>query len=363
MDRVTRLAQKVYTKDWALSVLVGCCFILITLGLGYYSNLVIPGNPVSSARYLSEPATHLDFMSEWDGPHYLEIAQHGYVNNSLTAFFPLYPLLIRGMMFIIPPPIISALIVSWLCLVGALYFYIKIIKEFVSKDKYVDLLGLMIFLFFPTAVFLVATYTEGLFALLSLSAIYAAIKHRYVIAGILAGLSTLTHPNGVFIVILIALLLWEARLKIWQILVSLVLGGMGILSYIIYLWRTKNKPLDFVHAQKGNNWLSGHYISTIINSLTAIDLLMYSLIILSVVYWWSRRKSLAIYSMLFVLLPLIGGNFAGYSRYSLMAFPLQLMLLDKFRSSRVLYPLVLVLSAILWSYFVIHYAAGYTGGS
>ena len=53
---------------------------------------------------------------------------------------------------------------------------------------------------------------------------------------------------------------------------------------------------------------------------------MQKMAIISAFYWWGRKKSLAIYSLLFVALPLAGGNFAGFSRYTLMAFPLQWML-------------------------------------
>lgn len=363
MDRLRALRQSITKNDWALAFIIASFFILLTLFLGYYSNLVIPSNPAPSSHYLLEPSTHLDFMSEWDGPHYLSIAKHGYSNLALTAFFPLYPLLIRLVMYLISSPLISALIVSWLCLVGALFFYIKIIREVISKNKLDIIMGLLLFLFFPTGVFLVATYTESLFALSALGALYFGLKGRYLLAGLFTAMATATHPNGVFLIALIILLLWEAKLKIWQILLSAIIGCLGITSYIGYLWISKAKPLAFVSAQKGNHWLSRHYFTTIINSFTPIDLVVYLLAIVSSIYWWKRKKSFAIYSFLYVLLPIVGGNFSGYSRYALMAFPIQLMLLSKFRSSRLAYPVILMLSVVFWAYFVIHYAAGYTGGS
>jgi len=363
MDRFLSRFRKLEDKEWALALIIAICFISLTLFLGYYSNLVIPGNPDNNARYLLQPSTHLDFMSEWDGPHYISIAQKGYSNDTLTAFFPLYPLLIRLFIYILHSPLISALIVSWLCLIGALFFYIKILKT-MSFGKLQDIvLGILLFLFFPTGVFLAATYTESLFAFAALGALYFSLKGKYLWAGIFAGLATATHPNGVFIIPLIMVVLWESKKKIWQILISAVIGSLGILGYISYLWVSKGKPLAFVSAQKGSHWLSRHYISTIINSITAIDILIFILVLASVIYWWSRKKSFAIYSLLYLLLPILGGNFSGYPRYALMAFPVQLMLFKKFRNSKLGYPLVLLISSIFWAYFVIHYAAGYTGGS
>jgi hypothetical protein len=350
-------------KDWTLAFIITACFVILTLFLGYYSNLVIPGNPDNNARYLMEPSTHLDFMSEWDGPHYLNIAQKGYTDNALTAFFPLYPLLIHLIMYVLLSPIISALVISWLCLAGALFFYIKILKTMSFTQLPDIVMGVLLFLFFPTGVFLAATYTESLFALAALGALYFALKGKYLWAGLFAALATATHPNGIFIIPLIMILLWETKQKIWQIITSAIIGSLGIIGYMSYLWASKGNPISFVSAQKSSHWLSNHYVSTIINSFTPIDFFVFILAISSVIYWWSRKKSFAIYSLLYVLLPLIGGNFSGYSRYALMTFPIQFMLLKKFHASRLAYSVILLISGVFWAYFVIHYAAGYTGGS
>lgn len=365
MEQKVKSVVTLYSRRTGLiALLLTLIFVGITLGLGNYSNLVIPGNPDPSARYLAEPSTHLDFMSEWDGPHYLSIAQHGYSNRALTAFFPLYPLLIRLLMFVISSPLISALVVSWLALAVALYFYLKILAQlFRDADVSTKIMGVLLFLFFPTGVFLAATYTESLFACLALAAIYFALNKRYLVAGLMAGLATATHPEGVFITALIGLLLLEARLNWGKVIAAVTIGISGIVGYIIYLSYSFNKPLAFVSAQRHNHWLSGNPFAQIVNSATPIDLILFLIVIAAVIYWWKRRLSFALYSLLFVLLPLIGGNFAGYSRYSLMAFPVQFMLFAKTRKNTLAYASVLVLSGILWAYFVIHYAAGYTGGS
>jgi Gpi18-like mannosyltransferase len=362
MNKVLRVKQKILERDWRLALVLSVAFVVVALFIGYYSNLVIPGNSDPLARYSLEPATHLDFMSEWDGPHYLAIAKYGYSNNALTAFFPLYPLLIRLVMFIINSPLISGLLISWLCLFGAVYFYIRIIRELISKDQNIILLGLLLFLFFPTGIFLAATYTESLFAFLALGALFYGLKARVLPATIFSALATATHPEGVFVVALLGMLLIESKVKPLKIAAAVGGGSLGIVGYIIYLWQSKNRPLDFVGAQKGSHWLSANYFSVMSGSITVISALLFILVLISVFYWWKRRKSLALYSLLFVLLPLIGGNFAGYSRYSLMAFPMQLMFLDKFNKSRTGYPVVLMLSTILWTFYVIHYAAGYIGG-
>ncbi len=356
------LMRKVTARTGLLALAIAVCFILLILFIGHYSNGTIPGNSDLQARYTLEPATHLDFMSEWDGPHYLHIAKYGYTDNSLTAFFPLYPLLIRLAMFVLSSPLISGLLVSWACLTGAIYFYLKIVGELINKDINDKILGVMLFLFFPTGVFLAATYTEALFAFLLLGSFYCALKNRLLWSAILSALATAAHPEGIFIIPLIMLVLWENKHSLIKIVGVGLSGLVGILSYIVYLWLVKGKPLDFVHAQRGNHWLSSHYLSTIASSITAIDVLVFVLAVAAVFYWWKRHVALSVYSLLFVLLPFVGGNFAGYSRYLLMDFPLPLMLLSLFRRSRLAFPVVLTISTVLWTFYVIHYAAGYIGG-
>ena len=36
-------------------------------------------------------------LCSWDGVHYLGIARNGYTSDHTHAFFPLYPLIIRGL--------------------------------------------------------------------------------------------------------------------------------------------------------------------------------------------------------------------------------------------------------------------------
>ena len=364
MEQLKAKLKYISEHNWLIAAVLTLGFVALALGLGYYSNKVIPPNPDPNSHYLAEPGTHLDFMSQWDGPHYLSIAQHGYSNRSLTAFFPLYPLLIRLVMFVAGSPLISALVISWCCLFGAVYFYLKVIRTLFKENLNTALMGVLLFLLFPTGVFLAATYTESLFAFAALGAFYFALKGRYLLAGAFAAAASASHPEGVFISILVALLLWENKTRLWRIGVAAGEGLLGIAGFIAYLGIAKGHPLAFVSAQRGNHWLSGNYISTIVNSITPVSGILFFLVIIAAIYWWRRRRiSLAVYSLLFALIPLVGGNFAGFPRYVIMAFPLQFMFLQKFKRMSLAYSLILALSAIGWAYFVIHYAAGYTGGS
>src|SRR5216683_584921 len=48
----------------------------------------------------------------WDANYYVGIATLGYTNRQVMAFFPLYPLLIRGVMFVTHSPDVAGLLIS-----------------------------------------------------------------------------------------------------------------------------------------------------------------------------------------------------------------------------------------------------------
>jgi hypothetical protein len=86
------------------------------------------------------------------------------------------------------------------------------------------------------------------------------------------------------------------------------------------------------------------------------------LLIIAIVYWWHRRRSFAVYSFLFLLIPIIGNQFGGFNRYMLVAFPVQFMAYDYLKKKNLTYSLTLAFMGIIWAYFALQYAGGYIGG-
>lgn len=115
-------------RDWLLAILVTLVIGVLGVSLGWYNNRVVPVNPSTLAHYNLEPGNPLKFMSNWDGPDYLAIAKSGYSSSVQANFFPLYPLVVRLVNVVLRSRLFSGLLVSWLSLTGAIYFYLKIIK-------------------------------------------------------------------------------------------------------------------------------------------------------------------------------------------------------------------------------------------
>lgn len=352
-------------NDYVLAIAVAAAVIVIGVFFGWYNNRVVLTYPYPHFHYTAEPHNPLSFLSNWDGPDYLSIVKSGYSGLRQANFFPLYPIVIIIVHLIISSVLDSALLVSWASFVGALYFYIKIVKRLFNVSETSELLrALTFFVLFPTGVFLFATYTESLDAMLSLGAIYFALERRWWLAAPLAMLASATHITGMAAVVAVAVILWEQKERWYKILASLAIGSLGLLAYMIFLLRRFHDPLAFLHSQEQiHGWLRSGF-SNLLQTVDAFDVLFIVLLGLTMWYWWRRRKSFAVYSLLFLLIPFVGRQFGGFNRYALMAFPLQFMLYDFFRTKKApkaAFPYVAALLAVAWTYVLLQYAGGYVG--
>lgn len=361
LKKLDYLLNYIYKHELLLSIIVVIVMVTITIGLGIQRNHIVPINSWTPSHYYGEPNNRLSFLANWDGGGYISIAKHGY-SSGLTNLFPLYPLLIHIINKILSSPLISGLLISWFSLIGAIYFYIKIIKNYFNiQDNLEALRGVLIFLLYPSAIFLIANYTESLFAFLSLGAIYFALKHKYLYSGLFCLFATATHINGLFTLLLVLLILFEEKEKLINIAKTFLIGIMGIIGYMIFLKVKFKNALEFLSQQKAHHGWLQHTIIPVLAHINPIEYLFILLIIISIIYWWPRRKSFAIYSFLFLLIPIAGGTFGGFTRYTLMIFPLQLMIFKLTQKKVLVFGLCLALITIGWTYFALQFIGGFTG--
>jgi Gpi18-like mannosyltransferase len=349
------------THELFLALVVMLVTVIVALGFGYENNKLVLPNPARTAHYLLEPHNRLSFMANYDGPDYLSIAKNGYQYAVQTNFFPVYPLLVRLVTVVIRSPLDSSLFISWTSLVGGSYYYLKIFKQLYDHDDNFEALrGLLFFVLFPTGIFLLATYTEGLFTFVSLAAVYYALQKKWLPAALFAAVATGTHITGVFVLLFVAMLLLEQKERWYKISAGFVVGALGLLAYMLFLVVKFHNPVEFISSQRTHGFLHyGHaHLVTELISRKGVFLL---LVLAAAVYWWKTRRAFALYSLLYAAIVLLGG-LGGFGRYSLADFPIQIMLYDYFRDKKIGYPVVLAFSSIFWTYFLLLYVAGYTGG-
>ena len=355
--------KPIKTNDLVFSILIALIMIAVGLSFGWYNNKVVPINPDPIAHYIPNNKNPLSFTSNWDGPNYLSIAKFSYTNSGQTNFFPLYPLLIKIVHYIIPSFLISALLISWAALVGAIYFFIRIIKLLYKEKSSIATLPYLLFLvLFPTAVFFIGTYTESLMAMLSLGAIYFALQKKYELSAILSLFAVLTNLDGLLVLFFVVLILLEQRLSLIKTFIFGVFSLLGLATYSYYLFVRFNNALLFISSQKAHGWLNHNY-SELISGIDPFNLIFIIVLIVGAIYWIKQRRiSFALYSLSFLLIPAIGNQFGGFNRYVLMAFPIQIMVYPMLKKHPSIFIGVVIFMTISWSYFMFQYFGGYVGG-
>jgi hypothetical protein len=238
-------------EAWAFVVAVFAASRLLFLGTGAFAAAYLPqAVPVGDVL---EPPGPLNYWAHWDGAWYSEIATGGYSERAptSTAFFPLYPLLMR-----LAP---WGGLASWGVLISlsatllALFFLYRITENlYGSRAARAATLALA---FFPTAFFLNAVYTEALFLALTAGSVWAArVRRDLLLAGLLGALVSATRNLG-FLLLIPLLFEWLRDRREFGLkgLAGLALVPAGLLGYVAFLWGRFGEPLVFAR-QQAEHW-------------------------------------------------------------------------------------------------------------
>ena len=200
------------------------------------------------------PLGRLNIWAHWDGAWYSQIAAQGYETHASTAFFPLYPLLMRSFAELLGGPLSLGALSLWGVLISlaafplALYFIYQIALSHYSEHT--ARRTILTLCFFPTAFFFNAVYTESLFLLLSAASLWAVRVRKDLLMGCaLAAFATATRNVGVFLVVPLAYeWIKNVRGYRWQG-AYLALAPAGLAAYAAYLWVRFGNPFLFYSAQ------------------------------------------------------------------------------------------------------------------
>ena len=151
-------------------------------------------------------------------------------------------------------------------------------------------------------------------------------------AGVIAGLSALTHPNGLIIVfsISVAAILWCRSRSIWRLILWACVGFLlAVLPYIFYVFRaTQNPEVDFA-GQMQMGMLHGSVLSSEISRWSSflqwpVGIPLAIIILVSWILAWHRSsaadKMLATVIALFILI-LPFASVSRTSRYLVVVVP------------------------------------------
>jgi len=277
-------------------------------------------------------------FGNFDGVHYLRIAQDGYAYQFTQAFFPLYPILIKLVSYItLGNFLVAALLISNITFfVGLLLFY-KLIKK--NYDEKIAFWSCIFLLTFPTSFYFGSVYTEGVFFLMIIAAFYFIEEKKILLASIIGSFASATRLVGIFLAPSLIKKLDNKSL------IPLLIIPLGLFAYMIYLKIEFNNPFYFLTAQSiwGQErsttgivllpqvfWRYIKILATtsglpLLNASFELVSSVFAIVILILANKKVKREWL-IFSWLAVLTPTLTGTLASMPRYILIAFPIFIVL-------------------------------------
>ena len=355
-----------------LAVLLVILAKTLVLVIGYVVAYVSSG-PASPLTII------MNMFYHWDAPHYVSIAENGYVNTGDAAnfivFFPLYPALIRLFTVNFNYASLSALIISNICsLIAFLYLYKLAKLEFNDNVAVKAVLFLSVF---PTAYFLSAPYTEGLFFALLIASIYYSRLGKWQFAGLISFFAALTRIEGL---LLLPVLLveyfnqkgWKPKKTDLNILWPL-LALAGFLIYLGINYQVTGSPFTFLTVEAVHwfnrldpkagltaaySWArNASYPDNVTIGLAPLVFGLFGLLMVGFSFWRRLRPVYIVYMVLSWGLAVSTSWWISVPRYVMAMFPMFMLfgLLTKRKAVNI--AIVLVSGAVM-CYFTIFFAQG-----
>jgi Dolichyl-phosphate-mannose-protein mannosyltransferase len=306
--------------------------IITYLGVSVFSqNLTLHAlNCTTNARACLLSWMHFDVFS------YIDISMHGYVNGRATAFFPLFPLLLR-----LPGVLLGGsqadYYIAGIIISNIFIFFALIVLYMLVEDRFdasIARTTLFYTAFAPYALFFFIGYTESLFFLLSVMTFFflnRAVQKRSILSWWLAGLcgflAALSRSQGILLVVPYLVVYvqqfflprtfsestWREKLLAFA---PIVLIPLGLATYMFYLWKTQGNPFLFSISQN-IYWgrlpltsplvtlsyvIKALFVPAIVQILNLINLVSLLVPLLALVIGWRRIPlHYALFALLLIL--------------------------------------------------------------
>lgn len=321
-------------------------------------------------------------LCQWDCGWYLSIINkgydnipHGYPYGNVAnwSFFPLFPILVVGLKFILPFNSINiALILNnglFVVFITVLYQYAK---PKIGEEKAFK--GVAAFCFFPFTLYLSVPYSESVYLTLLFLGLTYIDKQKFVKAVLCGILLGITRNGGVFFVIIFIIHYisylnkeyLDKNLKLKKVLNSVLaflVFPVLFELYCLYLYNKTGDALAFVHIQRGYGRVIGiSPIETIISIYQSPDpyalycLFAFLIGIFSSI-WLIKKKMVGegIFSFIPLILTLYTGNLSGMSRYSFLSVSVIIFFIYQYSIIQPLYYLFGIISMASMFIMVIYF--------
>jgi hypothetical protein len=215
----------------------------LILGLSILATALFPAVGTHQSFALQPLGAQGDWIrlfAHFDSGWYIGVS-HGYPLPSsrnpnwlaVWAFFPLYPVLLHPVALGLAQlhlslnvDVLAGVLVSYTAFFGGLVYLYRLVAAEVSLP--VARRSIYYLAIFPAAIFFSAVYPESLFLRLTVGAVYHMRRRQWALAGLLTSGALLTRPQGLFLLVPLALEFvasWRAARA-----AGASWGGRGLLS-------------------------------------------------------------------------------------------------------------------------------------
>jgi Gpi18-like mannosyltransferase len=360
--------------------------------VAYIAASSLPENPLPPPYHIRPDNILLDvFGSRWDTGFYLSIANEGYKYEGAqlpsVAFFPLLPLFIGLVSRLTNDTLMAGILVANAALLLASIFFYRLVA--LEGDESVAERAVWYLLIFPTSFFGSAIYSESLFLVCAIGALYLARRGYWESAAMLGVMTALTRLVGLIVAPMLLLEWWMQRRNReeweeppprWAILAP-ALVPLGTVGYMLFLHARFGDPLAFLHASAAWERQPQPFWTTVSDMLQPpaegwsaallagnlpldnwIDLFIVVLfLVLGLVLLRQRRWSEAVFVLLGALIPLNSGLLMSQRRYVWVLFPV-FMLLARWGKNHWVDRLITLFSLLGLGLFTAFFAAWYWVG-
>ena len=349
--------------------------------IGFAAVILIGFPPEASSRWRIYSNDLLDLPARWDTGWYLSIASEGYsftpdstlqFQQNIT-FFPAYPMSIRLLAPLFGRETLwTGVVISIVAFYLALVYLLRLARSDLGNDDQA-LTTVMLIATYPFAVFFSAAYTESLFLLTLVGAVYHFRQNqlwRSAFWGLICGL---TRPPGCFLSVVLGLMalepifpnaqsprvggpMWDR--KKWRAIVPPPGGwpnigarllaasapGLGMLMFSAFIYRLTGNPFQWTMQNAAWGRVYRSLDSIVLDRLEfivengfyayasqqTIDFFYVLAVILCLAAVWPvyRRFGLpyAVFIILNVLPPMSAGGMLSMGRVTSVLFPVFLWL-------------------------------------
>ncbi len=301
---------------------------------------------------LSQPGTvaypFVRMWARWDSRWLLGIAKDGYQfrtgKQSNSAFFPLYPLVVRGFHALVPFStdagwLTIGILISNAALLIALAYLYRLLR--LDYSEVTSARAVLYLLVFPTTLFLSAFYSEALFLALVVSAFYYARTERWLCSALLAAAAATCRPPGVVLLVPLAVEYLAQKKFNWKEVkadcLALLLIPLGTASYLFFLraqfgsWgvlQTTEGAWDRKFTFPWNTFVfyfsRAHHFGGFHTPLNLLFTLVFCW--LTILSCQKLRLSYATYAVVSMIFITSWATFMSVPRFGLAIFPLVLVL-------------------------------------